>query len=206
MHFLVLLEFDLVKQLLPVVVEVVEELLMVYHLGLAVEKHGGGLAEVLASVEPFAQAIVLETLTSVLENVDTVDDERLSSFEKDLLRVKVGFRHPLDLFVVVMINLAAMIKHVANVRDGEAERVNSLGNLLIGSVPEAAHRVLKVLLNWVGIRDAVSDIGHAMEVEGSNEESLDEASNLEIVMNVVSHSNDSNECRSERSLEHLIEI
>ena len=35
-HLLILLMIDLIKQLLPVVAEVVEELLMVNHLGLAV--------------------------------------------------------------------------------------------------------------------------------------------------------------------------
>ena len=39
-HLLVLLMVNLVEQLLPVVVEVVEELLVVDHLGLSVQKHG----------------------------------------------------------------------------------------------------------------------------------------------------------------------
>ena len=90
----------------------------------------------LASIEPFAHAVVMETLTSVLKNVDAVNDERLCSFEQDLLGVKVGFGHPLDLLVVVMVDFAAMIKHIANVRDSETELVKSLGSLLEGSVPE----------------------------------------------------------------------
>ena len=104
-----------------------------------------------------------------------------------------------------MVDFAAMIKHVANVRDCEAKLVNSLGDLLVGSIPEAAHSVLEVLLDWVSIRDAVADIGHTMEVEGTNEESLDKASNLGIVMGIVSLSEDSNECSSKSSLVHLIE-
>ena len=39
-HLLILLVVNLVEQLLPVVVEVIEKLLMVDHLGLSVEKHG----------------------------------------------------------------------------------------------------------------------------------------------------------------------
>ena len=57
------------------VVEVVEELLMVDHLGLAVEKHGGGLSEVLASIKPLAHAVVVKPFTSVLETVNTIDNE-----------------------------------------------------------------------------------------------------------------------------------
>ena len=74
-HLLVLLVVNLVKELLPVVVEIVEEFLVVNHLGLSVKEHGGGLAEMLTSIEPLAHAVVVETLTSVLEDVDTVDDE-----------------------------------------------------------------------------------------------------------------------------------
>ena len=73
-HLLILLMIDLIKELLPVVIEIVEKLFVVDHLGLSVEEHGRGLAEVLASVEPLTHAVVVETLTSVLEDVDTVDD------------------------------------------------------------------------------------------------------------------------------------
>jgi hypothetical protein len=83
--------------------------------------------------------------------------------------------------------------------------VNSFGGLLVGSVPETAHGVFKVLLNWVGVRDAVADIGHAVEIEGADEEALNEASNLNIVVSIISLSDDSNESCSESSLKHLIE-
>ena len=62
-----------------------------------------------------------------------------------------------------------------------------------------------MLLNGVGIRDTVCDISHAMEIEGTDEETLYEASNLGIVMGIVSLSEDSNECSSKSSLVHLIE-
>ena len=52
----------------------------------------------------------------------------------------------------------------------------------------------------------MADIGHAVEIEGTNEESLDEASDLSIVMNVVSLSEGCDECSSERSLEHLLKV
>ena len=130
-HLLVLLVINLIKQLLPVVVKVVEELLMVDHLSLTVEKHGGGLAKVLTSVKPLAHAVVVETLTSVLEHVDTVHDERLGCLEQDLLGVEEGFSHPLDLFIVMMINLTTMVKHVTDVRYCETELVESLGGLLV---------------------------------------------------------------------------
>jgi phage-related protein len=114
-HLLVLLVIDLVKKLLPVVAEVIEKFIMVNHLGLSVKEHGGGLAEVLASVEPLAHAVVVETLTGILEDVNSVNDEGLSGLEENLLGVKEGLSHSLDLLIVVMIDLSAVIKHVTNV-------------------------------------------------------------------------------------------
>ena len=130
-HLLILLVINLIKQLLPVVGEIVEELLMVNHLGLAVKDHGRSLTKMLASVEPLAHAVVVETLTSVLKNVDSVDDERLSCLEQDLLRVEVGFGHPLNLLVVVMVDFAAVIKHVTDVRDSKSKLIESLGSFLV---------------------------------------------------------------------------
>jgi len=60
-EFLVLLNIDLVEELLPVVVEVEEELFVVDHLGLSVEEHGSGLTEVLTSVQEVAHSVVMET-------------------------------------------------------------------------------------------------------------------------------------------------
>ena len=187
-HLLILLVIDLIKELLPVVIEIVEKLFVVDHLGLSVKEHGGCLTEVLTSVEPLAHTVIVETLTSVLENVDTVDDERLGGLEEDLLGVEVSLSHSLDLLVIVMINLTAVVKHVTNIRHGQTELVDGLGGLLVRSVPEAAHGVLEVLLNRVGVGDAVTNIGHAMEVEGTNEETFNEAGDLGIVMGVVSDS------------------
>ena len=100
-----------------------------------------------------------------------------------------------------MVDFATMIKHVANVRDCEAKLVNSLGDLLVGSIPEAAHSVLEVLLDWVSIRDAVADIGHTMEVEGTNEEALNKASNFGIIVSISTHSTDCNHSGG-KSTEH----
>ena len=57
------------------VTKVKEELLVVDHLGLSVEKHGGGLSEVLASIKPLAHAVVVKSFASVLETVNTIDNE-----------------------------------------------------------------------------------------------------------------------------------
>ena len=57
------------------VTEVKEELLVVNHLGLSVKKHGGGLSEVLASIKPLGHAVVVKSFASVLENVNTIDNE-----------------------------------------------------------------------------------------------------------------------------------
>ena len=204
-HLLVLLVVDLIEQLLPVVIEVVEELLVVNHLRLSVKKHGGGLTEVLASVEPLAHAVVVKTFAGVLKDVDTVDDERLGGLKKDLLGVEEGLSHSLDLLVVVMVDLAAVVEHVTDVGHGQTELVDGLGGLLVGSIPEAAHGVLEVLLNWVGIADAVGNVGHAMEVEGSDEEALNEAGDLDVVVKVLSDGHSGNECSSKSGLEHCSE-
>ena len=203
-HLLILLVIDLIKELLPVVIEIVEELFMVDHLGLSVKEHGGSLTEMLTSIEPLAHAVIVETLTGVLEHVDSVDDKRLSSLEEDLLGMEVSLSHSLDLLVIVMIDLAAMVKHVTDVRYGQTKLVNGLGGFLVGSVPEATHGVLEMLLNRVGIGDAVTDVGHAVEVEGSNEESLNETGDLGIVMGGVSLSDDSDKSGSESCFEHLV--
>ena len=74
-HLLVLLVINLIKKLLPVVIKVKEKLLMVDHLSLSVEKHSSSLTKVLASIDPFAHAVVMKTLTSILKDVDTVNNK-----------------------------------------------------------------------------------------------------------------------------------
>ena len=74
-HLLVLLVIDLIKKLLPVVIKVKEKLLMVDHLSLSVEKHSSSLTKVLASIDPFAHTVVMKTLTSILKDVDTVNNK-----------------------------------------------------------------------------------------------------------------------------------
>ena len=201
-HLLILLVIDLVEELLPVVIEIEEELFVVNHLGLSIKHHGGGLSEVLTSVDPFAHAVVMETLTGVLKNVDTVNDNRLSGPEEKLFRMEEGFGHSLDLLVVVMVNLTAMVEHVTDVRYGQPELIKSLCSLLVSSVPKTTHSVFEMLLNGVRIRDAVSDIGHSMEVEGSNEESFNKTTDLGIVVLGVSLGGNCNESSGESSLEH----
>ena len=177
---------------------------MVDHLGLSVKEHGGGLTEVLTSIEPLAHAVVVETLTGVLENVNTIDDKGLSGLKKELLGMEEGLSHSLDLLVVVMVDLTAVVEHVTDVGDGETELINGLSDLLVGSVPEAAHGVLEMLLNGVGIGNAVTDVGHAVEVEGTNEETFNDASNLGVVVNGVGRSDSSDESSSE-CLEHDVD-
>ena len=57
------------------VTKVKEELLMVNHLSFSVEQHGSGLSEVLTSIKPLAHAVVMKAFTSVLENVDSIDNK-----------------------------------------------------------------------------------------------------------------------------------
>ena len=139
MHLLILLVINLVKKLLPLVGKVKEELLMVDHLGLSIEEHGGSLTKVLSSINPFAHTIVMNSLTSILKDINAIDNERLVGLEEDLFRVEEGFSHPLDLLVVVVIDFATMVEHVTDVGDGEAELIDGLDNLLVGAIPETAH-------------------------------------------------------------------
>ena len=199
-HLLILLVINLIEKLLPVVVEIKEEFLMVDHLGLTIEKHGSSLTEVLTSINPLTHAVVMETFTSVLENVDTVDNERLIGLEEDLLRVEERLSHPLDLLVIVVINLAAVVEHVADIGNSETELINSLGGLLVGTVPESTHSVFEMMLNRVGIRHAVSDVGHAVEVEGTDEETLDDARNLGVIMRISSLGGKGNYCSGESTI------
>ncbi|MCP4555935.1 MAG: hypothetical protein GY836_10975, partial [Herbaspirillum sp.] len=204
-HLLILLVINLIQKLLPMVIEIEEELLVVDHLGLSVKKHGGGLTEVLTSINPFAHAVVMETLTGVLEHVHTVDDERLVGLEQDLLGMKEGLGHSLDLFIIVMIDLTAMVEHVTDVGDRETELVNGLSGLLVGSVPEAAHGVLEMLLDGVGVRHAVGNIGHTVEIESTDEETLDETANFDVVVHIVGLGDSDNKRSSER-LEHSLKF
>jgi hypothetical protein len=58
-----------------VVTKVEEELLVVDHLGFTVKEHSGGLSKVLASIKPLAHAVVVKSFASVLETVNTIDNE-----------------------------------------------------------------------------------------------------------------------------------
>ena len=54
---------------------------------------------------------------------NAVDDEGLGGFEQDLLRVKIDLGLSLDLFLVMMIDLSAMVEHVSNV--GHSQTLSS---------------------------------------------------------------------------------
>ena len=205
-HLLVLLVVDLVKKFLPMVIEVKEKLLVVNHLGFSVEEHGSGLTEVFTGINPLTHTVVVETLTGVLEDVHAVNDERLVGLKKDLLGVEERLGHPLNLLVVVVVDLATVVKHVTDVGDGETELIDGLSGLLVGSVPEATHGVLEMLLNGVSIRHAVGNIGHAVEVEGTDKESLHEAGNFSVVVSVVSLNSDGNHSSSESTIHGLFKF
>jgi len=119
---------------ISVVIEVVEELPMVDHLFLTLEKPGGYLTEVHTGIEPLNHSVVVETLTNVLKEVHTVDTERNRGLEEDLKGLKVGLGHPLDRLVAGRLNLSAVVEHVTNVGHGQAEFVKSLDSLLVRSI------------------------------------------------------------------------
>ena len=64
-----------------------------------------------------AHSVIMETLTNVFEDVYSVNNDTLCSLEQELFGMKESFSHSLDLFIVVVIDLAAVVEHIANIRD-----------------------------------------------------------------------------------------
>ena len=62
-----------------------------------------------------AHSVVVETLTNIFEDVNSVNNNTLSGFKKKLLWMKESLSHPLDLFIVMMVDFATVIEHVADV-------------------------------------------------------------------------------------------
>ena len=62
-----------------------------------------------------SHSVIVETLADIFEDIDSVNNNALSGFEKELLRVKESLSHPLDLLVVVVVDLATVVKHVTDV-------------------------------------------------------------------------------------------
>ena len=115
MHLFVLLVINLIEQLLPVVIKVKEKLFMLDHLGLAVEEHSSSLTEMLSCIKEVAHSVVMEAFSYVFEDINPVDNNTLCSFEQELLWVKECFSHSLNLFVVVVVDLSAVVKHITNI-------------------------------------------------------------------------------------------
>ena len=57
----------------------------------------------------------METFTDIFEDINSVDDNAFSGFKKKLLWVKECFGHPLNLFIVMMVYLAAMVEHITDI-------------------------------------------------------------------------------------------
>ena len=116
--------------------------------------------------------------------------------------MKEGLSHPLDLLVVMMIDLSTVIEHVANIRDRETHLVNGLGYLLVGAIPVSTHGILEMLFKWVNITEAVTNVCHAMEVKGSDKESFDNASDFHGFMWVSSDCYSCGQCDGKVSCLH----
>ena len=57
----------------------------------------------------------METLTYILEDVYSIHNNALGSFEEELLGMKESFGHPLDLLIVMVVNLTTVVEHIANI-------------------------------------------------------------------------------------------
>ena len=85
---------------------------MLDHLCLSVKKHGSSLTKVLTRIKEVAHTVVMERFSNILKNVNTINDDAFSGFEEKLFWMKEGFSHSLDLFVIMVINFATVVKHV----------------------------------------------------------------------------------------------
>ena len=63
-----------------------------------------------------SHSVIVKTLSDILEDVDSINDDAFGSLKKKLFWMEEGFSHSLNLLIVMVINLSAMIKHVANIR------------------------------------------------------------------------------------------
>ena len=59
----------------------------------------------------------MKTLTDIFKDVDSVNNDTFCSLEQELFGMKESFSHSLNLLIVVVIDLAAVVEHIANIRD-----------------------------------------------------------------------------------------
>ena len=62
-----------------------------------------------------AHTVVVERFSDILKNVDTVNNDTLGGLKEELLWMEESLSHSLDLFVVMMVNFTAMVKHVTKI-------------------------------------------------------------------------------------------
>ena len=78
-----------------------------------------------------AHTVVVERFSDILKNVDTVNNDALSSLKEELFRVEESLSHSLDLFIVMMVNFTAVVKHVTKVGDRKTHLVDGFCDLLV---------------------------------------------------------------------------
>ena len=104
---------------------------MLNHLCLSVKKHSSSLTKVLTRVKEVSHAVVMERFSNILKNINTINDDALGGFEEKLLWMEEGFGHSLDLFVIMVINFATVVKHITKIRDRESHLIDGLCALLV---------------------------------------------------------------------------
>ena len=57
----------------------------------------------------------MERFSDIFENINSINNDALSCFEEELFWMEERFSHSLDLFVIVVVDLSAMVEHVANI-------------------------------------------------------------------------------------------
>ena len=57
----------------------------------------------------------MKRFSDIFENINSINDDALSCFEEELFWMKERFSHSLDLFIIVVVDLSAMVEHIANI-------------------------------------------------------------------------------------------
>ena len=91
-------------------------------------------------------------------------------------------RHLVHLLEVEVIDLTAVTKHHCHVSNGKAQGVDGLSCICVSAGPEPLHGMLKVVLKITAIFSAVLGVMHAVVVEGTLEETVEERFIVEFVM------------------------
>ena len=138
------------------------------------ERLGADVSPVLTALLELAKAMADESIPDVVKDVDPIHHDVFSSIKQDALGVQEGIGHLIYLLKVKVIDLTAVTKHHCHVSNGKAQGVNGLSCIGVSASPEPAHGMLKVVLEFTAVLGAVLSVVHAIVIERSLEETVEE--------------------------------